>query len=91
MAHICLHGFVSGRVQGVGYRQATAEKADALGVNGWVRNLPDTRVEVLCEGAQDNVEAFAEWLREGPQAADVSDVSLTPQPFQGIAGFIVRR
>ncbi|MEH6366718.1 MULTISPECIES: acylphosphatase [Pseudomonas] len=91
MTQICMHGFVSGLVQGVGYRQATAEKAEELELNGWTRNLADSRVEVLCEGEQDAVEAFVEWLKQGPQAADVSEVSLTEQPLQGIAGFIVRR
>ena len=44
---ICLHGFVSGKVQGVGFRQHTQEEAQRLELNGWVRNLADGRVEVL--------------------------------------------
>lgn len=91
MQRICLHGYVSGRVQGVFFRQATAEQAERLDVDGWVRNLGDGRVEVLLEGAEPAVRELAAWLEQGPPKAKVTAVALEEQALQGIAGFIVRR
>ncbi|MFZ3202959.1 MAG: acylphosphatase [Pseudomonas sp.] len=91
MQRICLHGYVSGRVQGVFFRQATAEQAERLDVDGWVRNLGDGRVEVLLEGAETAVRELAAWLEQGPPKAKVTALALEEQALQGIAGFIVRR
>ncbi|AYF90499.1 acylphosphatase [Pseudomonas sp. JS3066] len=91
MARICLHGYVSGTVQGVYYRQSTQEQADQLELDGWVRNLADGRVEVLLEGEEDAVRALAAWLEQGPAEARVTGVELQEQPVQGVTGFIVRR
>ena len=91
MSRICLHGYVSGKVQGVYYRQSTQEQADRLELDGWVRNLADGRVEVLLEGEEDAVRELAGWLEQGPAEAKVTGVELQEQPLQGITGFIVRR
>lgn len=91
MQRICLHGYVSGRVQGVFFRQATAEQAERLEVDGWVRNLGDGRVEVLLEGEEPAVRELAAWLEQGPAKAKVTEVTLEEQALQGVAGFIVRR
>ncbi|MNF64098.1 Acylphosphatase [compost metagenome] len=91
MARICLHGYVSGKVQGVYYRQSTQEQADRLELDGWVRNVADGRVEVLVEGEEGAVRELAAWLEEGPADAEVAAVELQEQPLQGITGFIVRR
>ncbi|WP_339522023.1 acylphosphatase [Pseudomonas sp. EA_35y_Pfl2_R111] len=91
MARICKHGYVSGRVQGVRFRQTTAEQAERLGLDGWVRNLADGRVEVLFEGDEAAVAELASWLQRGPQAAEVTALELQEQAQQGVAGFIVRR
>lgn len=91
MARICLHGYVSGKVQGVYYRQSTQEEADRLDLDGWVRNLDDGRVEVLLEGEEDAVRELARWLERGPDKAQVTAVELSEQPLQGVTGFIVRR
>lgn len=90
MARICLHGFVSGRVQGVSYRQATASQAERLDLDGWVRNVADGRVEVLVEGEENAVQELVSWLEKGPAKAKVEAVELEQQPLQGIVGFIVR-
>lgn len=91
MARICLHGYVSGTVQGVSFRQSTCMEAQRLELDGWVRNLADGRVEVLVEGNEEAVRHLAQWLEQGPSGARVTDVQLDEQPLQGIAGFIVRR
>ncbi|HCF3155763.1 TPA: acylphosphatase [Pseudomonas aeruginosa] len=91
MARICLHAYVGGRVQGVGFRQATREEADRLELDGWVRNLDDGRVEVVWEGEGDRAKALERWLGRGPRHAEVSAVEVEQMPLQGIAGFVVRR
>jgi acylphosphatase len=63
--------FAGGRVQGVAYRFYAEKYAGRLGITGWVRNLPDGRVEVLAEGSAESVETFLERLREGPSLARV--------------------
>lgn len=90
MARICLHAAVSGKVQGVGFRQCTDEQAQRLELNGWVRNLADGRVEVLIEGEEQVARELADWLASGPKAARVTEVLLSEQPLQGVIGFIVR-
>ncbi|NMC05515.1 MAG: acylphosphatase [Candidatus Lokiarchaeota archaeon] len=69
-----LHAFVSGDVQGVGFRYSTQHHADAIGVTGWVRNLEDGRVEVLAEGRQEQLDDMLAWLQHGPRTAMVSAV-----------------
>ena len=91
MARICKHGYVSGRVQGVSFRQTTAEQAERLDLDGWVRNLVDGRVEVLFEGDEVAVTELVSWLEHGPSAAEVTALELQDQALQGVAGFIVRR
>jgi acylphosphatase len=91
MPLICLHALVSGRVQGVYFRQHTAEQAQALEVQGWVRNLADGRVEVWMEGQASAVRALADWLAQGSPAAQVSGVVLQEQQLQGLSGFIIQR
>ncbi len=91
MAQLCMHAYVRGRVQGVYFRQTTAEQAARLELAGWVRNLDDGRVEVLFEGQEEAVREFATWLQQGPEQAEVATLELYEQPLQGIAGFLVRR
>ena len=91
MARQCMHAFVSGRVQGVSFRQNTAEQAERLELAGWVRNLDDGRVEVLFEGEAAAVSELSAWLEQGPLRAEVTALELQPQALQGIAGFVVRR
>ncbi len=80
---------VRGRVQGVGFRWFVARHAQQLGLAGWVRNLPDGRVEVLCEGPAGAVEALTARVGEGPPRAAVTAVTVAeasatdeyPRPF----------
>lgn len=87
MKTLCLRCYVSGRVQGVGFRYATAEKALNLGVTGYVRNLPDRRVEVLACGEERAVSTLRNWLWQGPQLARVSDVRCETLPCQDFHDF----
>jgi acylphosphatase len=75
--------FVSGRVQGVFFRGTTQDRARALGVRGYVRNLPDGRVEALFEGEQSAVEAAVAFVREGPPHAHVEHVDVRWEPHTG--------
>ena len=71
-----LHAFVSGRVQGVGYRFFVLETAQNLSLLGWARNLPDRRVEVVAEGERSRLERLTASLLEGPRGAHVTDVDI---------------
>ena len=83
--------FVSGRVQGVTYRASTRRTANELGVDGWVRNLDDGRVEAVFEGSGEAVDRVLEWCHDGPDRARVEDVSAEEEPPEGLDGFEVRR
>ena len=69
-----VHLLVSGRVQGVSYRAHTRRKAQQLGLVGWVRNLPDGRVEALATGPRDGLRDLVAWGHAGPEHARVTDV-----------------
>ncbi len=69
-----LNAIVYGRVQGVGFRFFVLQRAVALGLNGWVRNLPDGMVEVMAEGDSGRLAELLAALHEGPDAAYVRDV-----------------
>lgn len=84
------HVFVSGHVQGVFFRESARQEAERLGVSGWVRNLPDGRVEAVFEGDADAVKRMAEWCAKGPPAARVDNVSVGYERPQSATGFEVR-
>ena len=90
MKMLCLRCQVSGRVQGVGFRYATIDKALALGVTGYVRNLPDRRVEVVACGEEHAVTALRNWLWQGPSPAHVSDVRCETMPHQDFHDFQIK-
>jgi acylphosphatase len=75
--------FAGGRVQGVAYRFYAEKCAARLGVSGWVRNLPDGRVEVLAEGSGEVVESFLDLLKEGPRLALVESFDVRREPSTG--------
>ena len=70
------HAFISGEVQGVGFRMHTLRIARTLHVNGWVRNLFDGRVEIVAEGPKHILEEFEGWLNHGPSMAHVEKVDI---------------
>jgi acylphosphatase len=82
-----MHCFVSGLVQGVWFRAGTHETANKLGLSGWVRNLPDGRVEVMAFGPKDTVMELQEWLKKGPPRAKVEDLSFAEAAWQEHQGF----
>ncbi len=81
-----VHVFVSGRVQGVFYRDSVRRRAVELGVSGWVRNLPDGRVEAVFEGSEAAVQGALAYARQGPPFARVSDVEVSEEPATGESG-----
>ncbi|QCS41995.1 acylphosphatase [Natrinema versiforme] len=84
------HVFVSGTVQGVYYRANTRDTAREAGVDGWVKNLDDGRVEAVFEGPEDVVEELIEWCHTGSPAAEVESVETEYEDPQGEDGFEIR-
>lgn len=72
--HQQLHLFVSGKVQGVSYRANAERMARMLGVSGWVRNLPDGRVEILAQGEEKSLRSYLAWVHQGPSQSRVDHV-----------------
>ena len=77
------HLLISGRVQGVLFRDYAKNAAKELGVFGFVRNLLDGRVEVVCEGEKENIEKFLEWCKQGPRLAKVENVDVSFEEYKG--------
>jgi acylphosphatase len=74
---------ISGRVQGVFFRAHTRDEARALGLQGWVRNLPDGRVAAVFEGERGKIDRMLAWCHQGPPYAAVDEVLVNWQPYQG--------
>jgi len=75
--------FVSGRVQGVFFRDHTQRWASSLGLTGWVRNLSDGRVETVTEGEGEKIEELIAQLRHGPPMANVTNIEVSWEDFKG--------
>ncbi|HIH39972.1 MAG TPA: acylphosphatase [Halobacteria archaeon] len=73
---------VKGKVQGVFYRAFTQRSALRLGLKGWVRNLPNGDVEVLCEGEKESIEELIKELWEGPPLSKVKDVTISWEDYK---------
>ena len=78
---------VTGRVQGVFYRDSTREVAERLGITGYAKNMPDGSVEVLACGDSENLSELLTWLRVGPRMAAVDEVSVTVTDCETPVGF----
>ena len=81
--HERAHVRISGQVQGVFFRDSTRQQAEELGLVGWVKNLPDGRVEAVFEGPSERVREMVRWCEEGPRNASVEDVD---SAFEGSGG-----
>jgi acylphosphatase len=87
-----IHVWVAGRVQGVFYRASARDQAVGLGLAGWVRNLPDGRVEIVAEGDAERIAEFLDWCRVGPSRAQVDECRVIEESPVGEGGeFEVRR
>ncbi len=91
MTKKAIHVWISGRVQGVSYRYYTSVKAEELGIKGWVRNLPDGRVEALFEGTDKQLKEMTEWCHQGSPMASVKNVEQQWEEAEGIKDFRILR
>ena len=86
-----VHAIVHGRVQGVFFREYTKRKAQELGLEGWVRNLPDRTVETVFRGEADLVAVMVQWLYTGSPQSDVTEVDIQEEePRDESVGFVIR-
>jgi len=81
---------ISGRVQGVFFRDTCRRLAERYGVAGWVRNLPDGRVEAVFEGPAEDVGRLVDWAHSGPRLATVNDVAIQPESPEGLTAFRIK-
>lgn len=85
-----IHVIISGKVQGVWYRASTKQKADELGIFGWVRNMANGNVEAVFEGEKESLDEMIAWCWIGPARAQVSDVKMvTLKSDETFSGFVV--
>jgi len=82
---------ISGKVQGVFYRQSAKQKALALGITGIVKNLPDGNVLLVATGTADQLNKLVDWCRQGPPAARVTDVKVQQEEAHHYIGFTIQR
>ncbi|MEM5777265.1 MAG: acylphosphatase [Candidatus Aenigmatarchaeota archaeon] len=77
-----IHAYISGRVQGVNFRWNTKLMADKLGIKGWVKNLPDGRVEIVAEGDDERIDIFLKYVKKGPLLAKVEKIELKEEVYK---------
>ncbi len=82
---------VSGKVQGVFYRQATREKASALGITGYVQNRADDTVHIMATGTKEQLDELTAWCRQGPPRANVNGIQITMEELRVFDSFSIRR
>ena len=88
-----IRAIVSGRVQGVGFRMSTLQKARQIGVSGYVRNLTNGDVEIVASGKTEKVDALLKWAESGPPSAIVNnlEVEVIADNGEEFASFAIRR
>lgn len=69
-----VHLLISGKVQGVFFRDSARKEAHKLGITGWIKNRPDEKVEAMVSGMEKDVDAFVDWCKSGPDRAEVEEV-----------------
>lgn len=82
-----VHAWISGMVQGVNFRYTTRRRAEQRGLAGWVRNLPDGRVEAVFEGDPEGVKTMLDWCHQGPRMARVDGVDVEWEEPEGLDAF----
>ena len=82
---------IKGKVQGVFYRATARDVADALGIKGWVKNLPDDNVEVMATATDELLQKFIAWCKKGPPKARVDEVMVEESELQEFRGFRIIR
>jgi acylphosphatase len=82
---------IKGKVQGVFYRATAKDVADLTGVKGWVKNLPDNNVEIIATAAEETLQKFINWCKQGPPKASVDDVIVEELELQEFNGFRIIR
>jgi len=86
-----VHVIITGRVQGVWFRANTRQKAEQLGVTGWIRNTRDGCVEAIFEGEENDVKEMVEWCHRGPPLAKIDNVEIRNQnPTNGFDSFSIK-
>jgi len=90
MSKICIKAIISGKVQGVFFRDSAMKKAQELQLTGWVTNTRDRKVELRACGERDHVLELTEWLWEGPQSAEVSNIQWQEIPFEIFDDFSIK-
>ena len=86
-----VHVKISGRVQGVWYRASTKQKAESLGIKGWVRNTDEGCVEAVFEGEDEIVDEMISWCRRGPPMSHVKNVDIKTQNLSNLEGFEIKQ
>lgn len=82
-----IHVLITGSVQGIGFRQFVKSQANKLDIKGWVKNLPDRRVEVILQGRTEDVDKMILLCRKGPFLAEVKDIKIEIMPDQEFEAF----
>ena len=85
--NIRAHVLITGIVQGVNFRFYTNQRANMIGLDGWVKNLDSGDVEAVFEGPKDAVDEMIAWCKVGPTNAEVEDVDVTFEKLEGLKGF----
>lgn len=83
MTRVRVYLFIEGKVQGVFFRQTLRNLARSLSLTGWVRNMPDGRIEAVAEGEKEKIEELVSWCHSGPPLAEVSRVQARFEPYLG--------
>lgn len=74
-----IHLLISGKVQGVFFRESSRKLAEKLNIKGWIKNTPDGKVEALITGEEKDLNDFVNWCRKGPEKAEVADVKISKE------------
>lgn len=86
---ITIHAVVSGKVQGVFFRDSTLKEAQKLKLTGWVKNTADGNVEIMATGVRDHIMELTDWLWQGSEKSEVSNVQWDEVPLEVFESFIV--